>query len=526
MAQSIYKFDMPDSHKSIIKVIGVGGGGSNAVTYMYSQGIRDVEFLVCNTDSQHLKSCGVPQKLQIGVNITKGLGAGARPERGRESALENKEEIREVLSANTRMVFITAGMGGGTGTGAAPVVAKIARELDILTIGIVTLPFKWEGSGKKRQALEGIHEMKQACDTVIIINNDKLQELFGKLEISESFSKANDVLLTAAKSIAEVITVQSEINVDFADVERVMKNSGAAVMGSAVASGEGRSMRAIEQALYSPLIDSGDVFGAKNILLSIAYGPDAKFTMDELTDITDYITEKVGDEADVIPGLGLDETLGDAIRVTVIATGFDENKPSVMRESKKVIDLESNRQISMFDTTPTPEVKKTNDSIFTFERPQTVQEPKKENKINPQNQHPEEIVFKKIDLFSEPDEQKEQKREYVFDLESDKKSQDWEVKVKEDPQPEIKQQLQVTDKDKEKLSKSFEDRIKRLSSLSTSQNLDPEEFKEKLEVPAYLRKKVDLKDQPHSSERNVSKFTLNEDNDILGNNKFLHDNVD
>lgn len=514
MAQSIYKFDMPDSHKSIIKVIGVGGGGSNAVTYMYRQGIKDVEFLVCNTDSQHLKSCGVPQKLQIGANITKGLGAGARPERGRESALENKEEIREMLSQNTRMVFITAGMGGGTGTGAAPVVARIARELDILTIGIVTLPFKWEGGGKKRQAMEGINEMKQACDTVIIINNDKLQELFGKLEISESFSKANDVLLTAAKSIAEVITVQSEINVDFADVERVMKSSGAAVMGSAVASGEGRAMKAIEQALYSPLIDGGDVFGAKNILLSITYGPEAKFTMDELTDITDYITEKVGAEADIIPGLGQDDELGNAIRVTVIATGFDENRTSSVKEVKKVIDLESNRQINMFDTSN--EVKKS-DVIYSFERPSQKEEKKEDSDFS------NDIIFKKIE--NTPKEEKEnivEKREFFFDLGKENNK----VQQKEEVKPEVKQQLQVTEDDKEKLSKSFADRIKRLSNLTTSQNLDPDEFKEKLEVPAYLRKNVDLKDQPHSSERNVSRFTLNEDNDILGNNKFLHDNVD
>ncbi|HWZ22170.1 MAG TPA: cell division protein FtsZ, partial [Cytophagaceae bacterium] len=222
MTNSIYKFDIQDSHKSIIKVIGVGGGGSNAVNYMYRQGIKDVEFMVCNTDSQHLKVCEVPNKIQIGINLTKGLGAGARPEKGREAALENKEDIRAILSDSTKMVFITAGMGGGTGTGAAPVVAKIARELDILTIGIVTLPFRWEGNGKKGQASNGIAEMKECCDTVIVINNDKLQELYGKLQIKESFDKANDVLLTAAKSIAEVITVQSEINVDFADVERVM----------------------------------------------------------------------------------------------------------------------------------------------------------------------------------------------------------------------------------------------------------------------------------------------------------------
>lgn len=502
---SIYKFDIQDSHKSIIKVIGVGGGGSNAVNYMFRQGIRDVEFLVCNTDSQHLKVCEVPNKIQIGINLTKGLGAGARPDKGREAALENKEDIRAVLSDNTKMVFITAGMGGGTGTGAAPVVAKIARELDILTIGIVTLPFRWEGSGKKGQATTGIAEMKECCDTVIIINNDKLQELYGKLQIKESFDKANDVLLTAAKSIAEVITVQSEINVDFADVERVMKNSGAAVMGSAIASGEGRAIRAIEQALYSPLIDGGNVFGAKNMLLSIAYGDTADFTMDELTDITDYITEKVGDQADVIPGIGADPSLGDSIRVTIIATGFDASVQQDVKDSKKVIDLESSKQITMFDIQAPVEKKK--EIIYAFEKPEKQPEV---NKIEE-----EKIIYELKELPSArfdfvKKETPVESREYIFDLKGE---------------TEIKS-IMVSEDSKKKLAEQSEERIKRLNNLTSSQNLDPEEFKEKLEVPAYLRKKVDLPEQPHSSEKSISRFSLNEDNELLGNNKFLHDNVD
>jgi cell division protein FtsZ len=513
MTNSIYKFDIQDSHKSIIKVIGVGGGGSNAVNYMFRQGIRDVEFLVCNTDSQHLKVCEVPNKIQIGINLTKGLGAGARPEKGREAALENKEDIRSILSDSTKMVFITAGMGGGTGTGAAPVVAKIARELDILTIGIVTLPFRWEGSGKKGQASNGIAEMKECCDTVIVINNDKLQELYGKLQIKESFDKANDVLLTAAKSIAEVITVQSEINVDFADVERVMKNSGAAVMGSAVASGEGRALRAIEQALYSPLIDGGNVFGAKNMLLSIAYGDTADFTMDELTDITDYISEKVGDQADVIPGIGGDSSLGDAIRVTIIATGFEPDHQEV-QDSKKVIDLESNKQIKMFDI-QAPVVKKS-EIIYSFEKPEAIQEQKKENESKIIYELKEEIPSAQIDLFNSKNDSNGTPvdgREYVFEIKN------------ETTTTEIKP-IVVTEEDKQKLEEKAQERIKRLNNLTNSQNLDPEEFKLRLDVPAYMRKKVDLPEPPHSSEKNLSRFSLNEDNEILGNNKFLHDNVD
>ncbi len=515
MTNSIYKFDIQDSHKSIIKVIGVGGGGSNAVNYMFRQGIRDVEFLVCNTDSQHLKVCEVPNKIQIGINLTKGLGAGARPEKGREAAMENKEDIRAILSDSTKMVFITAGMGGGTGTGAAPVVAKIAKELDILTIGIVTLPFRWEGNGKKGQASNGIAEMKECCDTVIVINNDKLQELYGKLQIKESFDKANDVLLTAAKSIAEVITVQSEINVDFADVERVMKNSGAAVMGSAVASGEGRALKAIEQALYSPLIDGGNVFGAKNMLLSIAYGDDADFTMDELTEITDYITEKVGDQADVIPGIGGDSSLGNAIRVTIIATGFEPGHQEI-QDSKKVIDLESSKQIKMFDI-QAPVAKKT-EIIYSFEKPEPVQEQKKEEESKIIYELKEEIPSAQIDLFNSKNDTNGTPvdgREYVFEIKNEVTTTTTEIKP-----------IVVTEEDKQKLAEQAQERIKRLNNLTNSQNLDPEEFKQRLDVPAYMRKKVDLPEPPHSSEKNLSRFSLNEDNEILGNNKFLHDNVD
>ncbi len=514
---SIYKFDIQDSHKSIIKVIGVGGGGSNAVNYMFRQGIRDVEFLVCNTDSQHLKVCEVPNKIQIGINLTKGLGAGARPEKGREAALENKEDIRSILSDSTKMVFITAGMGGGTGTGAAPVVAKIARELDILTIGIVTLPFRWEGNGKKGQASNGIAEMKECCDTVIVINNDKLQELYGKLQIKESFDKANDVLLTAAKSIAEVITVQSEINVDFADVERVMKNSGAAVMGSAVGSGEGRALRAIEQALYSPLIDGGNVFGAKNILLSIAYGDEADFTMDELTEITDYITEKVGDQADVIPGIGGDSALGDAIRVTIIATGFEASdymNNSV--DSKKLIDLDSSKQIKMFDL-QAPVVKKS-EITYTFEKPEQQVEEEKPVERKKMVFNLEKSTYKEQKELFEMQEESNgtpvETREYVFQL-----------KKEEQSTTEIKPII-VSEENKQKLAEKVEERHKRIADLTNMQNIDPEEFTHRLNVPAYMRKKIDLPELPHSSEKTMSRFSLNDDGEILGNNKFLHDNVD
>ena len=316
-----YKFDLPRHPKSIIKVIGVGGGGSNAVNHMYRLGIKDVEFIVCNTDLQALNSSPVPFKLQIGTSLTEGLGCGANPEVGRAAALESKEQIREAL-ANTKMVFITAGMGGGTGTGAAPVLARIAKEMDILTVGIVTMPFGFEGRKKTAQAQAGLDAMRASCDTVLAILNDQLRQMFGNLSISQAFGEADGVLTTAAKGIAEIITLAGYVNVDFQDVRTVMLNAGAAVMGSAETTGEDRAIRAAQQALASPLLDNCDIMGAKRILLSIISGEEAELQMDELSHITEYIQQQTGDESEVIFGHGVDATLGNSIRVTVIATGF------------------------------------------------------------------------------------------------------------------------------------------------------------------------------------------------------------
>lgn len=317
-----YKFDIPKNHKSIIKVIGVGGGGSNAVNHMFGQGIKDVEFVVVNTDAQALKSSPVPLKLQIGANLTEGLGAGANPEKGKNAALESKEEIRELLADNTKMVFITAGMGGGTGTGAAPVLAKIAKDMDILTVGIVTAPFIFEGRKKTGAAQKGIEELRANCDTVLVILNDKLREVYGNLPIRSAFGKADNVLTTAAKSIAEIITVHQDVNVDFEDVKTVMKDAGAAVMGSATEEMEGRAIKAAEKAIASPLLNNVDIKGAQKILLSIMSGEEEELSMDELSEITEYIQDRAGDDAEVIFGQGIDPDLKKAIRVTVIATGF------------------------------------------------------------------------------------------------------------------------------------------------------------------------------------------------------------
>jgi len=315
------KFDLPKEQSSIIKVIGVGGGGSNAVNHMFRQGIKGVDFLVCNTDHQALDMSPVPIKIQLGKSLTDGRGAGAMPDVGMNAAIENIEEIREILETNTKMVFVTAGMGGGTGTGAAPVIAKIAKELGVLTVGIVTIPFKFEGRKRISQAEEGLEKMRESVDTLLVINNDKLREMFGNLSLGNAFAQADDVLSSAAKGIAEVISVTGQINVDFNDVNTVMKDSGVAIMGTAEAEGEGRAQKATMKALASPLLNDNQISGARYVLLNITYG-DQEVLMDEITEITDYIQDEAGNTADVIWGHAYDASLGDNLCITIIATGF------------------------------------------------------------------------------------------------------------------------------------------------------------------------------------------------------------
>lgn len=347
MEKGTYRFDLPTHHQSIIKVIGVGGGGSNAVNNMYNRGIKDVSFVVCNTDAQALEHSPIQHKLQIGIDLTGGLGAGANPEVGKNAALESKDEIKALLSDNTRMVFITAGMGGGTGTGAVPVIAAIARKLGILTVGIVTQPFSFEGKKKRQQAQEGIKQLRQHCDTVLVILNDRLQAVLGNLSLGNAFAQADNVLTTAAKSIAEIITVPGYVNVDFEDVKTVMKNAGAAVMGSGQAEGEERALKAASAALTSPLLDYKDIHGAKKILLSIVSGKEAELQMDELTSITDYIQDQIGTDAEMIFGHGSDAQLKENIRVTVIATGFEEESTTEGYQASAV-ELAPDRQTYLF----------------------------------------------------------------------------------------------------------------------------------------------------------------------------------
>ena len=345
-------FDLPKNQSNVIKVIGVGGGGSNAINHMFSQGIKGVDFVICNTDAQALENSAVPVKIQLGVSLTEGLGAGANPKIGEQSAVESVEEIRGMLSTNTKMIFITAGMGGGTGTGAAPIIAKMARELDILTVGIVTMPFQFEGKLRNDQAQIGIENLRNNVDSLIVVNNNKLREVYGNLGFKAGFSKADEVLATAARGIAEVITHHYTQNIDLRDAKTVLANSGTAIMGSATAIGSNRAKEAISKALDSPLLNDNKIKGAKNVLLLIVSGSE-EITIDEIGEISDYIQDEAGHSANIIMGVGEDEALNGAIAITVIATGFDPEQQNhiVHTEAKKIIHTLEEEQRAAYDLT-------------------------------------------------------------------------------------------------------------------------------------------------------------------------------
>ena len=360
-------FDLPKNRSNVIKVIGVGGGGSNALNYMYKQGINGVDFVVCNTDAQALENSPIPNKVQLGVSLTEGLGAGADPEVGAQSAVESLDQISDVLSVNTKMIFITAGMGGGTGTGAAPVIAKLAQELGVLTVGIVTMPFQFEGKLRNEQAQQGLNNLRKHVDSLIVINNNKLREVYGDLGFKQGFAKADEVLANASRGIAEVITNHYTQNIDLRDAKTVLANSGTAIMGSGVASGSQRANEAIVQALDSPLLNDNKILGAKNVLLLIVSGSD-EVTIDEISSINEYIQKEAGNSTNIIMGVGEDETLDNAISVTIIATGFapDMQQEIVHADPQKIIhslgdeqkvthDL-SVGQIPLFETEATHEV--------------------------------------------------------------------------------------------------------------------------------------------------------------------------
>jgi cell division protein FtsZ len=566
---STYKFDLPKRSKSIIKVIGVGGGGSNAVNHMYRQGIKDVEFVVCNTDLQALNSSPVPTKLQIGTALTEGLGCGANPKVGRAAAIESKELIRDMLEG-TKMVFITAGMGGGTGTGAAPVIAKIAKEMDVLTVGIVTMPFGWEGKKKYAHAQHGIDQLRSACDTVLVILNDQVRSMFGNLAISSAFGQADNVLTTAAKGIAEIITLSGYVNVDFQDVRTVMRNAGAAVMGSAETSGQDRAIRGAQQALESPLLDNRDIMGAKRILLSIISGDEAELQMDELSMITEYIQGQAGDECEVIFGHGLDSTLGEKIRVTVIATGFAQEVKAVKKVEKKVVDLETPivEESKSVDNTVNErnqeiELKVVNDPSIVEPEDEEDDGPILKAEVNsffdepsdkPDSQFIPDVPFEVN--FPQPEEKPMKKdlpmeeKSFTYDLFSDMEKEpvakfhEDELKddfndeglFAEDDEFEIGKETsadQIIDDDgmlqhrntKARLEQQRLERTAKLKAVK-KQEMSKEEFSDKWHKAAYLRRGVKMENVPHSSESHISRYSLNDDNNLLGNNKFLHDNVD
>jgi len=488
------QFDLPKEENSIIKVIGVGGGGSNAVTHMFKQGIVGVNFMICNTDEQALEQNTIPNKIQLGPSLTEGRGAGSQPEVGRNATLESMDDIKVALGRDTKMIFITAGMGGGTGTGGAPVVARAARELGILTVGIVTTPFFFEGGKRIRQADKGIQELKENVDALIVISNDKMRELYGNLSLSEAFAKADDVLATAARGIAEIITVPGYVNVDFEDVSTVMRNSGVAIMGSGMAVGDDRALKAVKQALASPLLSENDIRGAQHILLNITSGI-KEVLMDEVSEITSYIQEAAGYTSEVIWGNCSNEALEDRISVTVIATGFETKEARKASKPERVV-------ISLDDEAP---IKK---NVVSSREP-VLKQPERNEPFEDLNFNPKRY-------------KRTMPKQEVAPIKEDEKTGN--------PHFDTKRYGKTYSTDDERM-KVFMERRKRLRGLSMKlQSPSNSNLKELENEPAYKRRNVELEDTPHSSESNISKYSLMEDDkdklEIKKRNPFLHDNVD
>ncbi len=535
-------FEIPKNQSSIIKVIGVGGGGSNAVNYMYSLGIEGVDFVVCNTDSQALTLSPVVNKVQLGPHLTSGLGAGANPEIGKQASEESLEDISKILKVNTRMAFITAGMGGGTGTGGAPVVAKICRDLDILTVGIVTTPFTYEGRKRMKQAQEGIERMREHVDTVLIISNDKLRQQFGNLPFTQAFAKADDILATAAKCITDVITTTGSMNVDFADVCTVMKNGGVAILGSASVSGENRALHAVEQALNSPLLNDSDISGAKWLLLNITSAAgEFEHTMDEAEAIQAYVQQQAGDNCDVILGMGHDPNLGDKIAVTVIATGFNYKEinidmPARNREPEKInfkledISTIANNTAMSFETKVEERqpIDMTPTLVVSTPEPEMTLIIKEEEEITPM---PEMVIVEREpEYIPEPTPApapvffyEERKEEMPMQLVIKKEEPAQEVVVK------IGERILSADELEEKRrfeeqKRALEDRAERLRRMSF--NIKGSDSTDEMEsVPAYMRKNVQL-DNSGSSSTHYSGYTVGGDNkgNINTINTFLDGN--
>lgn len=538
-----FEFQLPKNQSSQIKVMGIGGGGSNAVNYMFQHGIKGVDFVICNTDSQALEASPVPTKIQLGANLTEGLGAGSNPSVGKQAAEESSDRISELLDANTKMLFLTAGMGGGTGTGAAPVIAEIAREKGILTIGVVTNPFSTEGGYRKQYAKEGLDELRKYVDTLLIINNDKLIEVYGDLTLSQAFAKANEVLNTATKGIAEVISQHLLVNIDLNDARKVLENSGTAVMGQAEATGENRAIEAVNAALDSPLLNDSDITGAEQVLLKIVTGEgEDEIKMSELNKIKHKIQEAAGRDVNIIEGIGIDTELGSAVSVTVIATGFEIKLP----KDKKTINLNGNTNLEAYTDAEmqaaTTQIKST-----------TTSEPEGQQQIL--NLEEEDVTINSLDDSTEQEgtaalSMQIEEKKIVVALDSDVDNPDEFITsiVAEEEQVEPTITFNLDDPIEEADSQGeCLNTMESTSSNSYSLKIESREREERLrtismklrtpsgltdleDVPAYKRNNVDLEQTTHSSESEVSRYTLSEGEDkkieLRPNNPFLHDNVD
>lgn len=516
------QFDLPKDKSSIIKVIGVGGGGGNAVNHMFRQGIVGVNFLVCNTDQQALDLSPVPNKIQLGATISEGRGAGMNPEVGKRSAIEALDQINDVLTDNTKMVFVTAGMGKGTGTGGAPVIAKAARELGILTVGLVTTPFSAEGPKRFQQAQDGINELRNYVDTILVISNDKLREVYGNLKLSEAFSHADDILANAARSIAEIITVAGYVNVDFEDVNTVMRDSGVAIMGTAVGEGENRAITAIEAALNSPLLNDNQIKGAKNILLNVTSGTE-EVTLDEVSDITEYIQREAGYDTNIIWGNCTNDSLGAKLTVTIIATGFEINS-NILKNYEEV------KKVKLDLGKPDVTLEVTNAAV---------EIPAEKESIEPVIK---EIHFPPLTPAAETESKKEKlvhaKEEYQFEHGTIAEEENSTEKKTAENNTEIRmitRENSAGNKEDNKINLSAQaklernEKLRRMSYKTQNQNI----LNEMERQPAFIRRGQSLKDVPHSSDSNLSAYYLSEEEEgklpeLKKNNSFLHghDKVD
>ena len=562
--ENIIDFNLPKNQSSVIKVIGIGGGGGNAINYMYENGIEGVDFAICNTDTQALEASPIPVKIQLGENLTNGLGAGSNPEVGMQAAVESIDRINELLDSNTNMLFITAGMGGGTGTGAAPIIAKAANEKGILTVGVVTMPFETEGGRRHEHAKAGLEELRKHVDTLLVINNQKLLEVHGDLTLSKAFSKANEVLNIATKGIAEVITQHLTVNIDLSDARLVLQKSGTAIMGQAEAEGENRAVEAVKNALDSPLLNDNDIYGSKHVLLKIVTGDseEDEISMNELKLITDTIQKQAGNNVNIINGVGTDSELGSKLSVTVIATGFeateeqeevivgigeDETLDTISSDSKRkeetletitedfsqqsMFDFEDNIDISFSETEDTVEnTEEDKNNLIEFTVSESVEEETTEMKEEERvilslddetvetNEVEEEV---KLDLDSETEEVREENEQeevsFNFDMEETEQA------------PLMRERVSINSQDlpeNEITSRKREEKLKNISNILRT----PSGLTNLIDEPAFKRNGIDLEETPHSSDSEISNQTLSLGDDnvvqLKQNNSFLHDNVD